>query len=180
MNIKNALFYSIIFVNSVSNSVGLSPAFKNDQLNRDFIFDKFKAYESFFNKEVRSYQNSITLRLKVCKTCDGSFPISSNNRASFFYPIKADGEKKLRWEENCKGCKKNNRKRRNEQKQKNDLKSEIVFDGEEKFSSVPKRILITDNAIAEGIKNFNIFVSVLLEEYGKQVGASVYVKGKRS
>ena len=45
---------------------------------------------------------------------------------------------------------------------------------------IEENSLNNDKTTEEGIIKFNKFVSVLLEEYGRQVGASVYVKGKRS
>lgn len=128
-----------------------------------------------------------------CILCGKLLSCSHNPKESDFYQIKAKDEKNIRWEDNCKQCKKEKRKKR---KEKNNEK--ICPTGD--FAIASPELQKTDNSEAhkhpqnmirentldnesstkEGIINFNKFVSVLMEEYGKQVGASVYVKGKRS
>ena len=119
---------------------------------------------------------------------------SLNSKESDFYPIKAKDEKGVRWEEKCKSCKKQLRIEREQKEklqpltcrlensvapqelQKKDLTEALKQDQ----IVIEENSLNNDKTTEEGIIKFNKFVSVLLEEYGRQVGASVYVKGKRS
>lgn len=156
----------------------------------------------------RYYKNNgfPIISIKKCERCGDFFPCSSIPEFSSFYQIRAKNEKNPRWEDNCKECKKNTRKGREQLKQVVVLKSGPLedIDGakksrellegsrfqarnqhvdmlmKEKLSLALGPNQICEKTIEEGILNFNKFVSVLLEEYGKQMGASVYVKGKRS
>lgn len=147
------------------------------------------------------------ISIKKCECCGDFFPCSSIPEFSSFYQIKAKNEKTPRWEDNCKECKKNIRKEREQLKQVVGLKSgpledidgakisrELLEGGRFQARNQHADMLmkeklsflslgsnqICEKTIEEGIINFNKFVSVLREEYGRQVGASVYVKGKRS
>lgn len=154
-----------------------------------------------FTEQVsKSYVSS---QYRQCKSCGLVLMVSDNSKMSHFYSIKAKDEKELRWEDNCKSCKKLLRNERDKKKSEKGtdlftcknilktkvpnlvappelLKSELLEAHKKLPTMVEEKILDNDNSIKEGIINFNKFVSVLLEEYGRQVGASVYVKGKRS
>lgn len=161
-------------------------------------FDETKSYsESFLLNKINSDQQK-----RCAGPCGGLYVVSTDPKISQFYVISPKDEKNIRWDKYCKSCRKifkNNKKNLLKNTDANTefginiescckksvappelLKSELLEAHKKPPTMIEEKILYNGNSTKEGIINFNKFVSVLLEEYGRQVGASVYVKGKRS
>ena len=94
--------------------------------------------DSSFSKETHilqvSFENDIkdseqisrqAFERKKCKICGFTLIVSTDRNKSHFYPIKAKAEKGLRWEDNCKVCKK--RLRQEREKKKSNCADDVLF-----------------------------------------------------
>lgn len=157
-----------------------------------YTVDAYK-WSDFRDQNVSTFTSvaEINFEEKKCFLCGKKLLAQDNSKHSHFYIISAKNEKHIRWESSCKNCKKKQRKNKKENTATGLFEKKLVAPPEllkseflEAHKKLPTMIeekkFINDNSTKEGITNFNKFVSVLLEEYGRQVGASVYVKGKRS
>jgi hypothetical protein len=133
---------------------------------------------------------------KKCPHCEKTLLLD------YFYPIKASDESNPRWERICKECKKKRRNggrnlfspRKPPRKDHNYTEIEqSLMDKEtiELRKNETNRIvnnidfseleeccgkILSDSEKYKAVERFNEFISILKEEYEKEVGYSVYVK----
>lgn len=210
MRIRNTFTMSVV--------VGLSLGATNYQplFEKDFVNDKSTVVEIVYREKISIFNDgveSFSSTRKICGNCGQSLLVSLNSTESCFYPIRAKNESSVRWEDNCKICKKRLRGERGNQKQRSnssgiDTNSIQVI---AKKLVAPTELLKSDNSEAhihrsdmlsnktdsaqteisfgekltssqmeEAVKNFNNFITLLREEYGKARGEYLYVKKNRS